>query len=475
MNRQAAAAPISKPSFGTGLAASAPILFLIFTFLVGGGSRSDIASLPLLRAAAVLAAFWAATRLTAEDWKRIRTPFILLVLLTAWIALQLVPLPPALWHALPGRETIIAIDGLLGQADLWRPISLTPSQSWNSLLAMSVPFAALLLAAKLDFEDYPKLMLAIVGVAAVSAILGFFQLLAGSGGAAYLYRITNSGAMVGLFANRNHNAVFFACATIIAAVLLRDERMRSRQSRPMQIVLMFAIVTFTALTALIGSRAGFVAGVIAFAISYVMLVSAWHAKPAGRRGTTAPARAQGIWRYLIYAPPFLLALLLGTALWLSDRTTAISRLADQGAGDDMRVQAWPTVWSMIEKYWVAGSGMGSFPDVYEMFEPDALLSPFYFNHAHNDWAEVLLTGGLPMVLIVIAGLAWFARRFLALGGRNLVKGYRGDLRLPMLVIIIIFAAASLVDYPLRVPSLQVMAIMLITLFCCPVPPRARRD
>lgn len=475
MSRHAVATPIPKLSFGTTLSASAPILFLIFVFLVGGGARGDLNSLPLLRAVAVLTAFWAETRLSADDWRRIRAPLLLLVLLAAWMAIQLVPLPPAIWHALPGRETIVAIDGLLGQPDLWRPISLAPSQTWNGLLAMSVPFAALFLAACLDPEDYPRFMLAIIGVAAASALLGFFQLLSGAGSAAYLYRITNSDAMVGLFANRNHEAVFLACATIIAAMLLRDERMRNRQNRPMQLALIFAGLTFTALTALIGSRAGFVAGVVAFAVGYAMVVSAWHAKPAGRRGATAPSGAPGIWRYFVYLPPVLLAMLLGTAIWLSDRTTALSRMADQGVGDDMRVQAWPTVLSMIEKYWVAGSGIGSFPDVYKMFEPDALLSPSYFNHAHNDWAEILLSGGLPMALILIAAIVWFARRFLALGLRNLVKGHRGDLRLPVLMVVVILAAASLVDYPLRVPSLQVMAIMLITLLCCPPPTHARRD
>lgn len=475
MSRNAVAANIPKSSFGPALSASAPILFLIFVFLVGGGARGDIASLPLLRAVAVLMAFWAATELEVDDWRRIRTPFVLLLLLTAWIAIQLVPLPPAVWHGLPGRETIVAIDGLLGQVDLWRPISLTPSQTWNALLSMTVPIAALLLAARLDPEDYPRFMLAIVGVAAASALLGFFQLLSGAGSAAYLYRITNSEAMVGLFANRNHQAMFLACATIVAAMLLRDERMRNRQSRPMQLALIFAALTFTTLTVMIGSRAGFAAGVVAFAVGYVITVSAWHAKPAGRRGATVPSGPPGIWRFLVYSPPILLALLMGTAIWLSDRTTTLSRLADQDIADDMRAQAWPTVASMIEKYWVAGSGIGSFPDVFKMFEPDALLQPSYFNHAHNDWAEIILSGGLPMLLIVLAAVAWFARKFLALGWRNLIKGHRGDLRLPVLVVVVILAAASLVDYPLRVPSLQAMAIMLITLLCCPAPARVRRD
>ncbi len=475
MSRNAVAANIPKTSFGPALSASAPILFLIFTFLVGGGARSDIASLPLLRAVAVLMAFWAATGLAADDWRRIRTPFVLLLLLTAWIAIQLVPLPPAIWQGLPGRETIVAIDSLLGQPDLWRPISLTPSQTWNSLLAMTVPIAALLLAARLDPEDYPRLMLAIVGVAAVSALMGFFQLLSGAGSAAYLYRITNSEAMVGLFANRNHQAMFLACATIVAAMLLRDERMRNRQSRPMQLALIFAGLTFTALTVMIGSRAGFAAGVVAFAAGYVIVVAAWHAKPAGRRAAAVSPGVPGIWRFLVYSPPILLAMLMGVAIWLSDRTTALSRLADQDIADDLRIRAWPTVLSMIEKYWTVGSGVGSFPDVYKMFEPDALLQPSYFNHAHNDWAEMLLAGGLPMALILLVALVWFARKFLALGLRNLVKGHRGDLRLPVLVVVVILAAASLGDYPLRVPSLQVMAIMLITLLCCPAPARMQRD
>jgi len=475
MNRLAAAAPISKPFIGTALAASAPILFLIFTFLVGGGSRSDIASLPLLRAAAVLAAFWAATRLTADDWKRIRAPFILLVLLTAWMAFQLVPLPPALWHTLPGRETIIAIDSLLGQPDLWRPISLTPSQTWNALLAMSVPFAALLLAAKLDFKDYPKLMLAIVGVGVFSGLLGFIQLMLGSGSAAYLYRITNPDAMVGLFANRNHSGVFMACATVIAAALLRDQRMRSRQNRLMQIALIFAALTFTALTALIGSRAGLIAGVVGFSVGYAMVVLGWRAKPTVRPGALLPSDRFGIGRILLFLPPLLLVIGMGTAIHLSDRTTALSRMLDRDIAADLRVQAWPTVLSMIEKYWGVGSGFGSFPDVYKMFEPDALLNPSYFNHAHNDWAEILITGGLPMAIVVMVGILWFARQATALGVRNLIKGFRGDLRLPVIVIVTVLAAASIVDYPLRVPSLQVLAIMLITLLCCPAPARAQRD
>lgn len=476
MNKSAVSAKIHRPSFGPALSAWAPVLFLIFVFLVGGGSRSDVASLPILRGAATLLAFWAATGLQAEDWRRIRTPLLLLVALTLWIAIQLIPLPPATWHALPGREIVVSVDRLLGQPDLWRPISLTPSRTWNSLLAMPVPIAALLLAARIAPADYPRVMFAIVAIACGSALLGLIQILSGVGSAAYLYRITNAESMVGLFANRNHHAMFLACALIVAAMLLRDERMRSRQNKSTQLALAFAALLLTVMTALIGSRAGFVAGVAAFALGYVMVVSTGPAKPGSRRAAPMPtAPASRIWQVLVYSPPILLAMLLGTAIWLSDRTTALSRVADRDVGADMRVQAWPTVQSMIETHWAVGSGFGSFPEVYKIFEPDALLLPFYFNHAHNDWAEVFITGGLPFALIVLAALVWFGRDVAARGIRNLIKGHRGDYRMPVLVVVAIVAATSLVDYPLRVPSLQVMVIILITLLCCPAPNRSLRD
>src|SRR3546814_13881846 len=66
-----------------------------------------------------------------------------------------------------------------------------------------------------------------------------------------------------------------------------------------------------------------------------------------------------------------------------------------------------------EIYWTAGSGFGSFAGAYKMFEPDNLLQEADFNHAHNDWAEVIITGGLPFALILAAAILWFVRTFAA--------------------------------------------------------------
>lgn len=395
-------------------------------------------------------------------------PLFLLSALTIWIAIQLVPLPPDMWHALPGREVIVQADRLLGQSDIWRPISLTPSKTANSLLAMTVPFAALLIFARTEPEDHPKLLMAIGILAVLSAALGLVQIFSGPASAAYLYRITSTDAMVGLFANRNHHAVFLACSLPIVGMLLRDELMRKQQRGLRRNLLALAILALAAVATLIGSRVGLAAAVAAFVITYAMVLSAWRMHSERRSSSRSVARPLA-GRFSLYAPPFLMVALLGMGLWFSGRATGLSRLVEQDVAADLRWQAWPTVEAMMSKYWVLGSGFGSFPDVYKMFEPDKLLQPSYFNHAHNDWAEIIITGGVPFIFVLLAGGVWIVRTVMARGTRNLIKGYRGDVRLPALVAIFLLAIASLFDYPLRVPSMQAMTILLLMLLCCPKP------
>lgn len=445
-------------------------LFLLFVFLLGGSGRSDVASLPMLRGGSVLFAFWAACGLSVADWRRIRVPLALLLGLAIWMALQLLPLPPRLWHSLPGREIIVQIDNLLGLEGLWRPLSLSPSQTLNSLLAMTVLFAGLLLSSRVPADEYCDLIFCVLAIAAFSALLGIVQLLSGATGGMYLYRITNQGEMVGVFANRNHHAIFLACSILLVGLLLRDESMRRRKRTFVRVGLIFAGFLLTAMTIFIGSRAGIVVGITAFTTAYFVTMRSWRLTSSASSGESVESASVSpslYRRLLLFAPPLLLIALLGVAFGLTSRTTALSRLLEKDVVDDLRVHAWPTVRAMVDTYWAWGSGFGSFPDVYRIFEPDNLLRPTYFNHAHNDWVESLITGGAPFALMVFVTIAWLIRSFATHGLRNLIRGHRGDLRLAVIATLFVLAGASFVDYPLRVPSLQILAIMLITFACCP--------
>ena len=96
-------------------------------------------------------------------------------------------------------------------------------------------------------------------------------------------------------------------------------------------------------------------------------------------------------------------------------------------------------------------------EVYQVDEPQGLLANTYLNHAHNDLLEVLLTGGVPgAALLIVAVVGWLiaSRRAFLRGG-----GGTFGIRRAGVVILGLMFAASLFDYPLRVPSLEVLAVI----------------
>lgn len=471
MNRSRSRTVRHTPTLSERWSLWSPIVFLALVFLLGGASRSDVESLPLLRFLCVLFAAGYAFALTRDDWRRIRIPLILLGLLTLWFIVQLIPLPPGMWHALPGREEIIAIDRQLGLETLWRPISLTPSLTWNSLLGMIVPLAALLMAARLPVEAYPRVLYALAAIAGIGVLIGFFQIAGGMDSPAYLYRITNRASMTGLFANRNHYAVFLACMVLVSATLLRDEFGRRRRNPRVIVLLSIATLLFGVTSLLTGSRAGLAMSLASLLFGGMIAARAWRISTSSRPAAGTTWR----WNRMAYLVPILLIGIIFVIDMFSGRVTALDRLADKSVGDDMRVVAWPIISAMIGHYWLMGSGVGSFAPVYKIYEPDRLLTPSYFNHAHNDWAEIVMTGGVPFSLILVVAIVWLGYRVRMRGLDRLIGGYRGDFRLLGLSVLGMLAVASLVDYPLRVPSLQVFAILFTVMLACPKSIGSARD
>ena len=125
----------------------------------------------------------------------------------------------------------------------------------------------------------------------------------------------------------------------------------------------------------------------------------------------------------------------------------------------MRARIMPTAYQMLETYFPWGTGAGTFDAVYRLHEPDHLLGPTYMNQAHNDWLDLALTSGIPgivLALVLLACLTWRARK--ALAGSE--TGYDRLLPRAALIGITVLALASLSDYPLRVPSLACLLVLL---------------
>src|SRR3546814_17873750 len=72
--------------------------------------------------------------------------------------------------------------------------------------------------------------------------------------------------------------------------------------------------------------------------------------------------------------------------------------------------------------------------------------PTYFNHAHNDFLEIVLDGGLPALLLMLVAIGWY--------GMASMRAWRGSGRnsvLPQLgsaILFIVFVARAF-DSPAR--------------------------
>ena len=78
--------------------------------------------------------------------------------------------------------------------------------------------------------------------------------------------------------------------------------------------------------------------------------------------------------------------------------------------------------------------------VYETFAPRTLLGESYVNHAHNDWLELWLTGGIPAILLAFAFLAWLAASTVRLWRSDEPQGSVLDLALARAAPIVIVIA-----------------------------------
>jgi O-antigen ligase len=329
-----------------------------------------------------------------------------------------------LWTLLPQRAEVADGFAAAGTTALpWMPISLDPDATLAVLASLLVPAAGVALFAAASLRGLRRALATVVAVAIGSMMLGLLQLIGGEGTALQPYAITNPGKATGLFANRNHLATLLVMA-IPCAVLLAGQGNRLRAG-----VLALILAGGTALT---GSKAGIGLAVVTAAVS----LAAIH----------APARAREPWLALFGAGALLGA---AGAAWL-----ALAPVAPPAGGiEQQRPFIIATTLDAARDHFPAGSGGGSFLRVYQHYEDPAAISPEYRNHAHNDYAEVLLEYGAPGAVLMLAVIGWWAVAAFAVwrSGPGSGAARAGIIMLGVVL------AHSLVDYPLRTAGLALLA------------------
>lgn len=431
------------------------ILAMLFgvVALLGGSSRQDATQLLLLRPAVALFLIPCALVLAQIGQARpLRPLLVMLLALTAWTALQLVPLPPSLWTALPGRDPIAALDGLLGMSDTWRPLSLAPARGLGALAGLVVPVIGLLLVMGYA-RRRSHLIVALIVLGLGNAAFGLAQVVADG---FYPYQISNRGFPVGFFANRNHSAILSAITLVLLFYQLSEDRARKLGAVSRLGLAFGGLVPLLAIL-LSGSRTGLLLGGAALVLGAVMM---WLSRPRApeelSRRADRPGRMPG--------PAVLGAVAIGAAAALGaliywQAPGALVAIGGTGDFEDMRWQIWPVLLDMVRSYGVLGTGFGSFDRVFMIHEPDTLLLPTYVNQAHNDFLQLIIEGGLPAVALAGWCMVWIGRALIAVRA-NAPDAARVLAWAAMIAFILI---GSLFDYPLRTPLFQLVAVVLLAI------------
>jgi hypothetical protein len=97
--------------------------------------------------------------------------------------IQLIPLPPGLWHSLPGRDIELQSLQTIGASNVWMPISIAPWRTIAAALAL-IPLLAMLamlaMVTRLSIDERALLLRVLVVLALVAALLGAVQVMSGT-------------------------------------------------------------------------------------------------------------------------------------------------------------------------------------------------------------------------------------------------------------------------------------------------------
>lgn len=392
---------------------------------------------------------------------RFALPFLLLA--PAFLALaHLLPLPADLWSRMAGRAVYAeALQEIGIPAAAWRPLSISPDATAASLLAGIPVAAAFLMGFGASTSQLRVIMRLVVALAFAQVLLGLLQISGGLHSPLY-FGLMTYGAPVGTFANRNHYANYLAMA-LVAYIWLAYEAHRHARNRhqphsfgtPQRAGAWVAGGLVLVLGILMSrSRGGAVFGLSAAVVAFGVV----------------SLRLGGWSRGLRFAVPTALVLVTASAILIGFEAVTERISSDQLASSaGFRGALARTSLDAAIAFWPWGSGWGTYDLAYQRFQPPTL--PGYANHAHMDYVEMLLEGGIFFVALAAAVL-WLVVRRAHLLLKHAVRERRvgADSMAATLcgVGLLGLLLHSLVEFNLRIPANAILGALLAGVFLRPL-------
>jgi O-antigen ligase len=153
-------------------------------------------------------------------------------------------------------------------------------------------------------------------------------------------------------------------------------------------------------------------------------------------------------------PVFLFILVLASYLLYLGITPVIDRFLQTEVSNEQRLLAWQGVLSAFKDYPIFGSGLGTFQHIFKIYKPEGLY--LLWEHAHNDYLELLLELGIVGSLI-IAIFFFFQLKAIF---KTPVEGKDIYLHAAFISSVTTIAVHSVVDFNLHIPSNAILFFLI---------------
>jgi O-antigen ligase len=243
----------------------------------------------------------------------------------------------------------------------------------------------------------------------------------------------NRGNPLGPFVNKNHFAGWMCMVAPLSFGIGLMSRSMSRRIRYVFFAVVMAITIFFSL-----SRGG----IISFLLGTIILtlIVVWGASSK---------------KSLIPVLSFVIAL-LGYLIYLGV-SPIIQRFAQSGISSHERLLVWSASMTAFRDFPLFGAGLGTFQHIFPMYKPDGIT--MFYQHAHNDYIEILLELGIIGALLVLLFLGHAGKHILYVRWR----GRERYLKAAFVASLVSIAVFSLFDFNLHIPSNAILLSFILGL------------
>jgi len=422
-------------------------LFLVVFAPLSFGAVQGWALTVVWTMVSVLLGTWLLKCRSRRQFRFISPPFLIAALLfLVLIVFQLVPLPSG-WHDFLSAGPSARVENIgsgsypdrLPVDHRWRSLTLNPRATQIGLINVvtCLAFCLVLLNNFSGLEKMRTLIFALVGVGSFEALYGLFEYWSGRQNIFWYKKVYYLEEVTGTYVNHNHFAGLMELTIPLTIAAFTIEYLRhfaggetrflsklkglSASTHFKLVGLLIAMGVMTIALVLSKSRVGLVASVFSLIVMAVL----------------AQRKSKGTSRVLLIAIGLILIIGLATVRFDRGPIERFSWWQDEA---QIRFNLWKDSIKIVPDFPLIGRGLGTFREVIPYYRSqldfvrisDAPQGAFW-NHAHNDYLQLLIECGVLGFLIMawgltrtlrylVSGLARVTDREIAIMGYALLSG-----------------------------------------------------